>query len=83
MTNYKTEYAIRLGQAIKINRTEIGISSAELARRTGIGKGYVSRLENGFHPPNIDMLCRIAKALEVPPSRLMIVAESLDATTVN
>ncbi len=44
-------------------RLELGISQAELARRLGIQRSGISRLESGGQNPTLDMILRIASAL--------------------
>ncbi len=48
---------MRLGQFIKNYRNEHGISMDEFARRSGISKQYVSRLEMNSHPTTKKMIC--------------------------
>lgn len=50
--------------ALKAERLAQGVSLAEMARRTGIAKASLSRLENAKHPnPTVSTLDRIAQAL--------------------
>ena len=44
-------------------RLEQGISQAELARRLGIQRSGISRLESGAQNPTMDMVVKIASAL--------------------
>ena len=44
-------------------RLEQGISQAELARRLGIRRSGISRLESGAQNPTLDMILKIASAL--------------------
>jgi transcriptional regulator with XRE-family HTH domain len=56
-------------------RDRRGYSVRELARRAGVGFVTVSRIENGHVSPTVDMLEKLAKALDIdvrdffPPSR--------------
>lgn len=53
-----------LGDRIKLRRKDIDITAAELARRAGISKGYLSEIETGEAPrPSADVLYRVATAL--------------------
>ncbi len=47
------------------------LSQDELAARLEIAPSYVSRLESGGKKPSVDMLFRIARALEVPASEII------------
>lgn len=55
------------GQVIrKIREEELEISQAELEKRTGLDRTFVSDLERGIQGPGIRTLFRIAKGLETP-----------------
>ena len=43
-------------------RLEQGISQAELARRLGIQRSGINRLESGTQNPTLDMILKIASA---------------------
>ena len=47
-------------------RIEKGISIRALAERAGISKSHVQRIEAGETSPTLEVMCRIAKALDVP-----------------
>lgn len=47
------------------------MSLSELARRSGIGKGTVSELENGLRGARLDTLFALSTALEVPLGALI------------
>jgi ribosome-binding protein aMBF1 (putative translation factor) len=46
-------------------RAQNGLSQSALARRLGMSQPAVARLERGDHNPTIDMLMRLASALDV------------------
>ena len=53
-----------LGDRIRQRRDDTGLSAAELARRAGISKGYLSEIESGNTVrPSADVLYRLATAL--------------------
>ena len=53
-----------LGDRIRQRRADTGLSAAELARRAGISKGYLSVIERGRSVrPSGDVLARLATAL--------------------
>ena len=54
------------GQVIRRIRNELKISQAELERRTGLDRTFISDLERGIQGPGIRTLFRIAKGLETP-----------------
>lgn len=47
-------------------RIEKGVSIRELAARAKISKSHVQRIEAGETMPSLEVMCRIARALEVP-----------------
>src|ERR1700722_15283879 len=69
-----------IGTAIKLMRNSLGISASELARRAGIARSHLWRLECGEERPGYDVLCRIARACYISASQLCRIAESLEAT---
>jgi transcriptional regulator with XRE-family HTH domain len=61
----------RLGKRIQALRAERGITQERLARRAGLSRAYLARLEIGRHNPPILTLVKIAKALKVPVRDLL------------
>jgi XRE family transcriptional regulator of biofilm formation len=61
-----------VGRVIRRLRDERGIGLRELAGQAKIAPGYLSRLERRQQKnPSLDVLVRIARALDVPVSRLL------------
>ena len=54
-----------LGEAIKHERSQLGISQDELAKRSGLHRSYVSDLERGARNPTVGSIQKIARALQV------------------
>lgn len=54
-----------LGNAIKQQRSALGISQEELASRAGLHRTYVSEVERGERNPSIASIEKLAHALEV------------------
>jgi transcriptional regulator with XRE-family HTH domain len=52
------------GQVIRRIRKELKISQAELEKRTGLDRTFISDLERGIQGPGIRTLFRISKGLE-------------------
>src|SRR5919202_4605200 len=52
------------GRQLRTLRDAQGVSQAELARRTGSPRTYLIALEQGKHEPALDLLARIAAALD-------------------
>ena len=53
-----------MGRQLRALREARGVSQAELARRTGSPRTYLIALEQGKHEPALDVLARIAAALD-------------------
>lgn len=51
-------------------RARAGLSVAELARRTALSKGMLSKMEHGQTSPSLSTLVRVAAALDVPVTAL-------------
>jgi transcriptional regulator with XRE-family HTH domain len=62
-TNGKTLRHLRLGR---------GWSQRDLAQISGVTQSTICRLECGRHPPNISTVRRLAMALDVSPSLLVV-----------
>ncbi len=59
------ELKLLLGNAIKEQRTALGLSQEELAFRAGLHRTYVSEVERGERNPSIASIEKLAHALEV------------------
>jgi transcriptional regulator with XRE-family HTH domain len=59
------------GQVVRTIREEIHISQAELEKRTGLNRTFISDLERGIQGPGIRTIFRIAKGLETSPDSLL------------
>lgn len=62
---------------VRILREQRGLTLAALARRAGLAKQTLSKLEQGMGNPTVDTLFSIASALEVPVTRLVAEREQL------
>ncbi len=64
--------ATRLGTMIKGLRESKGLSQTELAKRARIARVYLVLLESGKRKnPSLEILRRLAKALDVPMTELL------------
>jgi transcriptional regulator with XRE-family HTH domain len=61
----------RVGLNLKEIRKERGLSQEGLAFDCGLHRTYVSGVERGLRNPTVVVLAKIAKALDVPASRLL------------
>ncbi len=60
-----------IGQNIKLIRKEKGFSQEELAKILDVSRVSITRYENGTREPDLDMISKIADALETSTSKLM------------
>ena len=77
----------QLGQVIanhvRARRLEIGLNVGQLAERTGISKGMLSKIENAQTSPSLSTLERLAGALDMPVTSLFRgLSEERDAVFV-
>ncbi|MFV3077998.1 helix-turn-helix domain-containing protein [Niveispirillum fermenti] len=59
-----------IASSIHATRRRKGMTLAELAERTDMDKGYLSRVEHGQKSPSVGTLLKIAEALGVPVGHL-------------
>jgi transcriptional regulator with XRE-family HTH domain len=56
---------MNIGQRLRELREAKGLSQGHIEKRTGLLRGYVSRVECGHAPPNLVTLEKWAKALDL------------------
>jgi transcriptional regulator with XRE-family HTH domain len=69
---------VALGNAIRDIRSRRGISQEELASRIPMHRTYLGGIERGQRNPSYTNIRRIADALLVRPSELLMRAEELE-----
>ena len=62
----------RLGARLRQLRKAAGLTQAELARRTGIHRPNIARVEAGRHTPSLETLARLASAIGVPTTAVLM-----------
>jgi transcriptional regulator with XRE-family HTH domain len=68
---------------VRSRRLEIGLTVGQLAQRTGISKGMLSKIENAQTSPSLSTLERLSSALDMPVTSLFRgLAEERDAVFV-
>ncbi len=67
----------QLGMRIRYLRKEKGWSQEDLALEANVNKNYICDLENGRRNPSLDILERIASALQITLSELFKGIESI------
>ena len=74
--NDPMEFHGALGQAIVARREKLGYSRDKLARIIGVDTDYVAFVEDGKNDLELSEMIVIARALRIPLSTLLAVAES-------
>jgi len=65
-----TNLRILLSDNIKKRREKLGISQAQLAEKANTSTNYIAQIEQQIRFPSVEMLERIAKALEFDSAEL-------------
>ena len=66
-----TELEIQLGKKIRSMRKELGLTLDALARRTGLARTTISKIERGMISPSFNTLCKIARGMNVKVTHLI------------
>lgn len=59
-----------IGWRVRSRAREIGLTSSELAKRAGMSRAMISKIENAQVSPSLATIARLADALEVPVTSL-------------
>lgn len=59
-----------IGWRVRSRAREIGLSSAELAKRVGLSRAMISKIENAQVSPSLATISRLAEVLDVPITSL-------------
>jgi transcriptional regulator with XRE-family HTH domain len=65
----------QLGAAIRARRTELHLSQEALGLRCELHRTYIAGVERGERNASLKSIARIARALDIPVSGLMLRAE--------
>lgn len=60
-----------LGSNLRKARKKLDLTQEQVAERSGVHATEVSRIEAGKRDPKVSTVERLAKAVEVPPGRLL------------
>ena len=61
----KEDFLKQIGYRIQKCRKAKKLTQEQLEKMTGISSKHISRLERGIHNPHIDVIIKLAKALDV------------------
>ena len=67
MSNETTKF----GKKVREVRLKKKLSQGDIARILGVHRSYISGLERGVRNPSLDVIAKIALALETTPSDLL------------
>lgn len=65
------------GQALRSLRRAAGLSQEQLALESGVQRNFISLIETGQNQPTVSTIFRLAKALGMKPSSLLLATEDL------
>jgi len=71
----KTQPGAAFGRVLRSLRKERGLSQEGLALEADLQRNYVSLIERGINQPTITTIFKLALALKVRPSELIVRAE--------
>jgi transcriptional regulator with XRE-family HTH domain len=60
-----------LGFNLREARKQLGLTQEQVAERSGVHATEVSRIEAGKRDPRVSTVRRLAKAVRLPPGRLL------------
>jgi transcriptional regulator with XRE-family HTH domain len=60
-----------LGKNLRAARERLGLTQEQVAERSGVQAGEVSRIECDLRDPQVSTVEKLAAAVEVPPGRLL------------
>jgi len=68
-----------LGKALKLLRTFSEISQAEMARKLGVNRSWISEIESGRKEPTLNLLQSYAEVLDLPLSSILFFSEHMES----
>jgi DNA-binding XRE family transcriptional regulator len=69
--NGRSNSAARLAKNVRQLRIAAGLTQTALAKRSGMNRSHLNRLEGGGRKPTLATLARLAKALRVAPGSFL------------
>jgi transcriptional regulator with XRE-family HTH domain len=71
LRSYTVAMSTPLGRKLKQVREAKGLTQTALAKKAGVSRAYVFRIEAGGADPTVGILRKLAKALRVRPATLL------------
>ncbi|MBR1684962.1 MAG: nucleotide sugar dehydrogenase [Clostridia bacterium] len=69
-----------LAQTVSMRRKAMKLSQTEVARRTGINRSILSRLESADYTPTVDQLLALSETLDFPMGDVLVSGSSAQAS---
>ena len=66
---------VAFGQVLRALRRDAGLSQEQLAFAAEIERNFVSLIERGVNQPTIRVIFKLAQALGLPPSKMLLLVE--------
>ncbi len=66
-----TSVSRKIGERIKLNREERGLTQEELAYKAGLNRAYIGYIERGERNPSTETISKISKALRISMQKLV------------
>ncbi len=60
-----------LARNVRARRENLGLTQEQLGFETGLDRTYISGIERGVRNPSLDVIAKIASALDTSPSDLL------------
>jgi transcriptional regulator with XRE-family HTH domain len=67
--------AIAFGLVLRRLRKDAGLSQEQLALDAGVERNFVSLIERGINQPTIRIIFKLADALGITPSEMLVLVE--------
>ena len=80
---HTTHITLAFGARMRDLRLELGMSLAQLDKKTGISKGHLSSIECGFAAITVETLMRIAAGLDICPAMLLAFPDDEHGKTID
>jgi transcriptional regulator with XRE-family HTH domain len=66
---------VAFGQVLRALRRNAGLSQEQLAFAAEIERNFVSLIERGVNQPSIRVIFKLAQALDMPASKMLLLVE--------
>ncbi len=76
METVHDQLLIAIALVVRERRDELGMSQNDLANRSGLNRSYIGDFERGGRSISVKNLSRLAQALEISVSTLMLLGET-------